>query len=74
MSEFYLQLKTAPTRSEALRLAQNVLLQGKVQLASDRILLSNGQSVVLPSNLSGTKLNLTHPYFWSAYTLVGNWN
>ncbi len=74
MSEFYSQLKTAPTRSEALRLAQNALLQGKVKLESDRILLSNGQSVLLPPNLNGTSLNLTHPYFWSAYTLVGNWN
>ncbi len=74
MSEFYSQLKTAPTRSEALRQAQLSLLQGKVQLEGDRILLSNGQIVVLPPNLSATKLNLTHPYFWSAYTLVGNWN
>lgn len=74
MSEFYSQLKTAPTRSEALRHAQLSLLQGKVKLEGDRILLSNGQSVVLPPNLSGTNLKLTHPYFWSAYTLVGNWN
>jgi CHAT domain-containing protein len=74
MSEFYLQLKTAPTRSEALRQAQLALLQGRVKLEGDRILLSDGQTVPLPSNLSGTRLNLTHPYFWSAYTLVGNWN
>ena len=63
--------KNGPTYSEALRQAQLSLLQGKVQPEDDRILLSNGQSIVLPPNLNGTKLNLTHPYFWSAYTLVG---
>ncbi|WP_052672427.1 CHAT domain-containing protein [Aliterella atlantica] len=74
MSEFYSQLKNAPTRSEALRQAQVAMLQGKVELKERQIKLSNGQSVTLPSNLSGAKLNLTHPYYWSAYTLVGNWN
>lgn len=74
MSEFYLQLKTAPTRSEALRLAQLAMLQGKVEIKGDRIKLSNGQSIALPPNAGSNNLNLTHPYFWSAYTLVGNWN
>lgn len=73
MSEFYLQLKTAPTRSEALRQAQLALLQGKVEIKAESIKLSNGQSVALPPSDSNS-LNLTHPYYWSAYTLVGNWN
>lgn len=73
MSEFYLQLKTAPTRSEALRQAQLALLQGKVEIKGN-IKLSNGQIVALPPNLDSNSLNLTHPYYWSAYTLVGNWN
>jgi len=72
MSEFYLQLKSAPTRSEALRQAQLALLQGKVEIKESRIKLSNGQSIALPS--LDNSLNLTHPYYWSAYTLVGNWN
>lgn len=74
MSEFYAQLKNAPTRSEALRQAQLALLQGKVEIKAEGIKLSSGQSIALPPNLSSTRLNLTHPYYWSAYTLVGNWN
>ena len=75
MSEFYLQLKNgSPLVAKHLDKRNCLCYREKVRLEGDRILLSDGQSIPLPPNLSGTKLNLTHPYFWSAYTLVGNWN
>lgn len=73
MSEFYSQLKVAPTRSEALRQAQIAMLQGKVYVEDGQLKLSDRQ-IPLPNEIVINGIKLSHPYFWSAYTLVGNWN
>ncbi|AFZ24155.1 filamentous hemagglutinin family N-terminal domain protein [Cylindrospermum stagnale PCC 7417] len=72
MSEFYEQLKTAPIKAEALRQTQVAMLKGQVQLADGKLNTSRGD-VTLPPVLKelGDK-NLQHPYFWSAFTLIGN--
>lgn len=74
MSEFYSQLKVAPTRSEALRQTQIAMLQGKVYVENGQLRLSNQRSFPLPNEIAVNGVKLSHPYFWSAYTLVGNWN
>jgi CHAT domain-containing protein len=45
MTQFYKQLKTSPTKAEALRKAQVEILKQK---------------------------SLSHPYNWSAFTMIGS--
>ncbi len=75
MSEFYRSLRTAPIRAAALREAQLGLLQGRVKMTDDQLQLKDGTRVALPIGAAQQKnLSFTHPYYWSAFTMVGNWN
>ncbi len=72
MAEFYHQLRTAPIKAEALRRAQLSMLQGEVQLRGGK-LTSRGEETLLPTNLMDlTTTSLRHPYYWSAFTLIGS--
>ncbi|KAM3095758.1 CHAT domain-containing protein [Phormidesmis sp. 146-35] len=72
MSEFYTELRTAPTRVEALRRAQLSLLTGKVRIENGSLITSQGR-FSLPANLTPAKtIAFIHPFYWSAFTLVGN--
>ncbi|NEO85350.1 MAG: CHAT domain-containing protein, partial [Spirulina sp. SIO3F2] len=72
MSEFYRQLSLGQPKGEALRQAQLALLQGKVRLA-DKQLVGSDKAVPLPPELQelGDR-TFWHPYYWSAFTLIGN--
>jgi predicted outer membrane repeat protein len=72
MSEFYKQLKTSPIKAEALRQAQIAMLKGEVRIQDGKLRISRGD-VNLPPLLKriGNK-DLQHPYFWSAFTMIGN--
>jgi CHAT domain-containing protein len=74
MSEFYDQLSTTLIKAEALQQAQLGMLKGNVLVDDGQIKLSNGESLPLPSEFPKGQLELSHPYFWSAFTLIGNWN
>ncbi|AFY82778.1 CHAT domain-containing protein [Oscillatoria acuminata] len=75
MSEFYSQLAEKPLKAEALRQTQLALLRGEVRIENGMLLLSNGTTVPLPPELAVQgNLTLSHPYFWSAFTMIGNWN
>ncbi|MEQ9548368.1 MAG: CHAT domain-containing protein [Coleofasciculus sp. G3-WIS-01] len=72
MTTFYQQLKQAPIKAEALRQAQLAMMRGEVKLDGDE-LVTPSVRVSLPEELLNQgDLNLTHPYYWSAFTLVGN--
>lgn len=74
MTEFYQQLRTAPIKAEALRRAQLALLRGDVRLQDGYLVRSgNNQALPLPAELSarGDK-NLSHPYYWAAFTMIGS--
>ncbi|NET37021.1 MAG: CHAT domain-containing protein [Cyanothece sp. SIO1E1] len=72
MSELYAQLKTAPSLGEAMRQAQLALLSGQVRIDGGKLLMSQG-AVTLPMELrSPATIPFIHPFYWSAFTLVGN--
>jgi len=72
MSEFYQQLTQAPIRAEALRKAQLAMLRGEVKLDQGQLRTTRG-AIELPSQLADVRgVDLTHPYYWSAFTMVGN--
>jgi CHAT domain-containing protein len=70
MTQFYDQLKTAPIKAEALRQVQVDMLKGQVQLKNGQLITSAG-TILLPSELPQSQ-DLTHPYYWASFTMVGN--
>lgn len=72
MAQFYEQLKSSPTKAEALRQAQLAMLKGQVRIESGR-LHTPLRDVPLPPVLAllGDQ-QLTHPYYWAAFTMIGN--
>jgi CHAT domain-containing protein len=71
MSEFYQRLKTTPLKSKALRRTQIAMLKGDLNKAGN--LLMRGAAV----NDSGMRpvskdQDLSHPYYWAAFTMIGN--
>jgi filamentous hemagglutinin family protein len=74
MTEFYQQLRTAPIKAEALRQAQLAMLRGEVRLQDGYLVRSNNnQALPLPVELSARgDRNLSHPYYWAAFTMIGS--
>jgi filamentous hemagglutinin family protein len=68
MSQFYRYLADPQvrTRSEALRQAQIALAQGNWVLANGAF----QQASAVPANAD--VVDLSHPYYWAAFTLIGN--
>ncbi|MBD1926238.1 CHAT domain-containing protein [Trichocoleus sp. FACHB-90] len=72
MTDFYQELKTASTKAEALRRAQVAMLKGEVRLEGGQLHTAAG-NIPLGSELAKLEgKQLQHPYFWSAFTMIGN--
>ena len=72
MSEFYQQMANASTKAEALRQAQLKMLRGEVKVADRKLQLSRGE-VQLPPELNLEEASdLSSPYYWAAFTMVGS--
>jgi CHAT domain-containing protein len=66
MKEFYKQLKTAPTKSEALRQAQISMLRNALkQKAGIRFIERRDLKIEEIEDFS-------HPYYWAGFTIIGN--
>ncbi|TVQ22448.1 MAG: CHAT domain-containing protein [Leptolyngbya sp. DLM2.Bin15] len=74
MREFYTQLRTAPVKSHALQAAQQAMLRGDWRVEQGQLVDRNGDRLILPSSLvfEGSGDNLSHPFYWAAFTMVGN--
>jgi CHAT domain-containing protein len=74
MTKFYESLKTAPIRAEALREAQVAMAKGELFIKDGRVEgLAADRGLVLPAeSVDEDTIQLTHPYYWAAFTMVGN--
>lgn len=74
MQNFYNYLQTESTKSAALRQAQLEMLRGNLQVVGGRVRRTSGAiaNIQLTEDLQTLNFSqLTHPYYWSGFTLVG---
>ena len=73
ISSFYERLLQSPIKAEALRQAQISMLKGNLKIQSGKLVgFQNGLSIPLPESALGRDTSFRHPYYWSAFTMVGN--
>ena len=73
MTNFYQQLKNAPIKAEALRQAQLAMLRGQADRQSSSVTRTLPRAV-FPSELqdAANHADSSHPYYWAAFTFIGN--
>jgi len=72
MSEFYEYLKQAPIKAIALQEAQIAMIQEKTRIENDQLITTFG-AISLPANLTEANITtLSHPYYWSGFTMIGS--
>jgi CHAT domain-containing protein len=69
MDGFYRQLQTAPIKAEALRQTQMAMIRGTLKPPSALNLQRRLQETTSPPS---DNIDISHPYYWSAFTLIGN--
>jgi filamentous hemagglutinin family protein len=74
MTEFYSQLNHAKIKAEALRQAQLAMIRGEVRIESGTLRGGGTRGAVpLPAQLATAQnTNLSHPYYWSGFTMIGS--
>ncbi|WRH69057.1 MAG: CHAT domain-containing protein [Planktothrix sp. GU0601_MAG3] len=76
MNTFYQALSTSPIKAEALRQAQLGMLQGKVRLEQGYLINETGintTKIPLPPEIAARgNVNLSHPFYWAGFTLIGS--
>lgn len=73
MLEFYRHLKSSSIKAEALRQAQLAMLHGEVKIPADLLHSTDGD--VLVSKTLAVRLqteDLSHPYYWAGFTMIGS--
>ena len=72
MASFYGQLRQARIKAEALRQAQVAMLKGEVRLQDGQLVTPVGTFLLPPELTQMGDRDLKHPFYWSAFTMVGN--
>lgn len=76
MTEFYRALQTTMVKAEALRQAQLSMLRGEVTFKKSTVLSTRGTLEPLPHIPPEIPIvqtqDFSHPYYWSAFNLIGN--
>ncbi|MBD2072823.1 CHAT domain-containing protein [Phormidium sp. FACHB-592] len=74
MAGFYKDLRTARIKADALRQAQLAMATGKVFLQNGRLQgIETGEGIALPpASLAIRDRQLSHPYYWAAFTMIGS--
>ncbi|NEP60355.1 MAG: CHAT domain-containing protein [Symploca sp. SIO2G7] len=72
MTSFYEQLHTAPIKTQALRQAQLAMLNQEVRIEGNKLVSSSGNWFLPPQLQNSEDVELSHPFYWSAFTMIGN--
>lgn len=72
MTRFYDQLKTSPIKAEALRQAQLAMLKRQTDIDQNLDLDVEGKRTLPPEVEAYLQGNFSHPYYWAAFTMIGN--
>jgi filamentous hemagglutinin family protein len=71
MSDFYNQLKSQPTKSEALRQVQLNMLKQRILKQGNEIRTPRGNIILSPESAQYQE-DLSHPFYWASFTIIGN--
>jgi CHAT domain-containing protein len=72
MIRFYRGLPTASSKAISLQEAQLAFLRGEVTIKNNQIIGVKGFPNI-PFFIEARGVDLKHPFFWSSFTLIGNW-
>ncbi|MFO0310424.1 MAG: CHAT domain-containing protein, partial [Pseudanabaena sp.] len=72
MISFYKAFPDALSKATALRKAQLDLIKGKVKIVNNQIVGVEGLAAIALPKGTGN-IDISHPFFWSSFILVGNW-
>ena len=72
MVSFYQQLRTAPIKAEALRQTQVAMLRGQMRLQKSAAQGTIAQRTLAPEIIAAANADLSHPYYWASFTMIGN--
>jgi len=75
MMSFYSYWKEASSKALALQQSQLALLKGKVRFENNKLIgipgIPDERAMMIPR--ANRPIDLTHPFYWSSFILVGNW-
>ena len=76
MTQCYQLLRETPLKATALQQAQIAMLRGEVRFESGKLYgMRSPNKVRLPpelANLSDRNIDLSHPFYWAGFTLIGS--
>ena len=73
MAQFYEGLQTSPVKADALRQAQLSMLNGEVGVTDGNVYGPNDEIIANIAELEASgRWEFTHPFYWSAFTMIGN--